>query len=64
MRDLDVIAPDEGPSRPPAQPLSASETAVSPAPYRRLSLLMRLRKQFALTPAQAETLARVKFPCC
>lgn len=30
----------------------------------RQSMFMRLRDRLALSPAQAETLARIKFPCC
>lgn len=29
-----------------------------------LGTLMKLRAKFALTPEQAEELARIKFPCC
>jgi len=28
------------------------------------AIIARLRRKYALTPEQAETLASIKFPCC
>lgn len=38
-------------------------TVEQPAPEAR-GLIVRLRKVFTLTDAQAQTLAQIKFPCC
>ena len=46
---------------PPEEPLP--NTGTPPLPNR-ASLIERLRDRLTLTPDQADTLARVKFPCC
>ncbi|WP_407495937.1 hypothetical protein [Pseudooceanicola sp. MF1-13] len=65
MHDLDLLLPpDPDTSWQTTQSSGLCDHTTTARPSLRSSWLERLRKKLSLTPEQAETLARVKFPCC